>query len=107
MRAMKARVELSDDEFPPIIPLFIPDLDDVRQKAFALHEIGAEWHRELCGWSAEYHPERSQPPIDSNMTFTPADFCIGESGIWFFSMMWEAGKGISPEEFLDDAALLF
>ena len=26
------------------------------------------------------------------MTFTPADFTIGESGVWFFSLMWEYGK---------------
>lgn len=36
------------------------------------------------------------------MTFIPADFCIGESGIWFFSLMWEHGKDAEPVEFLDD-----
>lgn len=30
------------------------------------------------------------------MTSTPADFCIGESGIWFFSLMWEHGKNAEP-----------
>jgi len=36
------------------------------------------------------------------MTFTPADFCIGESDIWFFSMMWEQGGDQPPVEFLDN-----
>jgi len=40
------------------------------------------------------------------MTFTPADFCIGESGIWFFSLMWEHGKEAEPVEFLDDRNIL-
>ena len=49
-----------------------------------------------------YNPERPEPPLDSKMTFTPADFCIGESGVWFFSLMWEYGKGVEPVEFLDE-----
>jgi hypothetical protein len=40
------------------------------------------WKGEAFGWQAEYNPERPEPPLDSKMTFTPADFCIGESGIW-------------------------
>jgi len=40
------------------------------------------------------------------MKFTPADFCIGESDIWFFSLMWEHGKDAEPVEFLDDKNIL-
>jgi len=40
------------------------------------------------------------------MTFTPADFCIGESGIWFFSLMWEHGSDAEPVEFLDDESIV-
>jgi len=40
------------------------------------------------------------------MIFTPADFCIGESDIWFFSLMWEHGKDVEPVEFLDDKNIL-
>jgi len=40
------------------------------------------------------------------MIFTPADFCIGESGIWFFSLMWERGDNAEPVEFLDDQNIL-
>jgi len=39
------------------------------------------------------------------MTFTPADFCIGESDIWFFSMMWEHGGDAGLVEFLNDRGI--
>jgi len=39
------------------------------------------------------------------MTFTPADFRIGERGAWFFSLMWERGRDQAPVEFLDDRNL--
>ncbi len=78
------------------------NLQSARSFASELHALGQPWAGEAFGWPAEYNPERSEPPLDSNMTFTPADFCIGESGIWFFSLMWEHGKDAEPVEFLDD-----
>lgn len=71
-----------------------------------LHAKREAWQGEAFGWQAEYNPARAEPPLDSNMTFTPADFCIGESGIWFFSMMWEYGDEAEPVEFLDDRAIV-
>ena len=106
MVTAKVRVESSKDESSPVVPLLIPDLDEVRASAKELHSQGKAWQGELFGWSAEYNPERAEPPLDSKMTFTPADFCIGESGIWFFSMMWEQGKDAEPVEFLDDRAVI-
>ena len=61
---------------------------------------------ELFGWSAEYNPELAEPPIDSRLSFTPADFCIGESGLWFFSRQWENGRDAPPSEYLDDRNLI-
>jgi len=82
------------------------ELADVRKAALELHRQGKTWQGELYGWQAEYHPELPTPPPDSKMTFTPADFCIGESGIWFFSLMWEHGKDAPPVEFLDDDSIV-
>ena len=48
---------------------------------------------------------RRKPP-GSKMQFTPADFRIGESGIWFYSLMWEQGKDKEPVEFLDDRGIV-
>jgi hypothetical protein len=81
-------------------------LDDVRRFATELHHQGKPWQGEAFGWEAEYNPQRAEPPLDSKMTFTPADFCIGESGIWFFSLMWEYGHDQEPVEFLDDRNLI-
>lgn len=89
-----------------IDPMTVPDLKKVRAFARQLHEKGKYWTGEAFGWSAEYNPEKSEPPLDSKMTFTPADFCIGESDIWFFSMMWEHGHDAPPVEFLDDGNLV-
>jgi hypothetical protein len=88
------------------MPVVIPDLDEVREFAYKLHQESKTWEGEAFGWLAEYNPERSEPPLDSKMTFTPADFCIGESGVWFFPMMWERGKDAEPVEFLDDRNIL-
>jgi hypothetical protein len=84
------------------VPVVIPSLDEVRAFAYQLHQKGEAWQGEAFGWDAEYNPQRAEAPLDSKMTFTPADFCIGESGVWFFSMMWEYGRDADPVEFLDD-----
>lgn len=88
------------------MPITLPNLDEVRAFAATIHARGEEWKGEAFGWQAEYAPERPEAPLDSKMTFTPADFCIGESGIWFFSMMWERGRDAAPVEFLDDQNIL-
>lgn len=104
MLTVKARVRVHGEE-PLTVPIVLPDLDEVREFAAKLHATGKPWKGEAFGWQAEYNPERPDPPLDSKMTFTPADFCIGESSIWFFSLMWEHGKDKEPVEFLDDRNL--
>lgn len=106
MQTVKAQVKTISSEYTPIVPIVIPDLRDVRQFANQLHKLGKVWAGEFQSWQAEYYPERVDPPLDSNMRFTPAEFCIGESDIWFFSMMWEHGSDQAPVEFLDDTNIL-
>lgn len=105
MVTAKVKIKTPND-YSAIVPLAIPDLDEVREFADKLHAKGKAWKGEAFGWPAEYNPESSTPPLDSKMTFTPADFCIGESGIWFFSLMWEYGRNAEPVEFLDDRNIL-
>ena len=105
MLTVKARVRTGHD-LVPIVPIVIPYLDEVREFAARLHAERKAWKDEAFGWQAEYTPSRAEPPLDSKMTFTPADFCIGESGIWFFSLMWERGDNAEPVEFLDDQNIL-
>lgn len=102
MTTVKIRMKTQNGEHSPIVPVSVPDIDEVKHFAQDLHQKGQAWNGEAFGWPAEYNPGKADPPIDSNMTFTPADFCIGESGIWFFSLMWENGKEFEPVDFLDD-----
>jgi hypothetical protein len=80
----------------------LADLNEVRSFASHLHSLRKHWQGEIFGWQAEYTPQSDQKPLDSNMTFTPADFWIGESGFWFFSLMWENSNAKEAVEFLDD-----
>ena len=104
MIAVRTRINVHALGFTPVIPIAVPDLDEVREFACQLHAKGQYWQGQAFGWEAEYNPERAQPPLDSKMRFTPADFSIGESGIWFFSLMWEHGRDQAPVEFMDDLA---
>lgn len=105
MLTARARIR-TDEDSVSIIPIVVPDLDEVRAFAAKLHAEEKLWKGEAFGWPVEYNPERPDPPLDSKMTLTPADFCIGESGIWFFSLLWEHGKDAEPAEFLDDRSIL-
>lgn len=105
MVTAKAKIKTHAD-YATIVPLSIPNLDEVRAFAAKLHAKGKAWKGEAFGWQAEYNPQRPEPPLESKLTFTPADFCIGESGIWFFSLMWEHGREAEPVEFVDDRNIL-
>ena len=104
MTTAKAKIKTYDD-YAASVPIVIPGLKEVKAFAFKLHEKGKTWKGEAFGWQTEYNPELPEPPLDSKMTFTPADFCIGESGIWFFSLMWEYGRDAEPVEFLNDKSI--
>jgi hypothetical protein len=84
------------------VPVVIPELDEVRRFAAELHSRGEAWAGEAFGWPAEYFPQRPELPLDSKLPCTPPDFCIGESGVWFFSLLWEHRKHAPPVEFLDN-----
>jgi hypothetical protein len=101
----KAKIRVQDG-YESLVPILIPEVDEVRRFAGELHARGESWTGEVFGWPAEYHPQRPEPPLDSNLSFTPADFCIGESGVWFISLMWEHGKDAPPVEFIDDSHIL-
>lgn len=105
MITVRARIRTEKD-YIAVVPVVVPELEEVRAFAAKLHAAAKSWRGEAFAWPAEYNAERPEPPLDSKMSFTPADFCIGESGIWFFSLMWEHGKDAEPLEFLDDRSIL-
>lgn len=101
------------------IPVLIPNLAEVRALAQKLHRAGKAWQGEAFGWPAEYQPE-----IDLTSTeieeydvngiahtvtgpfWSPAAFMLGESGIWFYSLSWDAGADKEPVEFVDKRNLV-
>ncbi len=89
-----------------MIPVVVPDLSEVRAFAQRLHASSKLWQGKILGWPAAYTPQSRKKPAGSKMRFTPADFWIGESGIWFFTLMWERGKSKEPVEFLDDRGIV-
>ena len=105
METAKAKIA-SGAEGTAIVPLLVPNLREVQSFAQHLHETGKPWSGEIFGWPAEYTPQSRKKPPGSKMTFTPADFWIGESGIWFYSLMWEHGKAEPPVEFLDERGIV-
>lgn len=105
MVTVKARIRVHDD-YNSLVPVVIPELDEVRQFASGLHARGESWTGDVFGWLAEYCAERPEAPLDSKLSFTPAEFCIGETGVWFFSLLWEHGKDAPPVEFLDNKNIL-
>lgn len=89
---------------PPIeyedltICVAIPDLEDVRTFSDQLHAAGKPWVGLFQGWDAEYLPSEPTPPPGSKMTFTPAEFVLSDSRVWFFGRMWENGDEQPPAE---------
>ena len=92
----------------------IPELAEARDYATALHLRGEAYQGQMWGWPVYYEPELVEenvlfelPDEDNGMKqeyrrhYSPASFTVGESGIWFFSLLWEDGRDAEPVEFLD------
>ena len=60
MVTAKARIKTHDD-YTSIVPVVVPDLDEVWEFAAKLHAEGKAWKGEAFGWQAEYNPERPEP----------------------------------------------
>jgi len=80
------------------ICIAIPDLAHVRAFSDQLHSAGKPWAGLFQGWDGEYIPSDPTPPPGSKMTFTPAEFVLGDSRVWFFGRMWETGDDQPPSE---------
>jgi hypothetical protein len=92
----------------------IPELAAARDYATALHLRGEAYQGQMWGWPVYYEPELVEEnalfelPDEGNgmkqeyrRHYSPASFTVGESGIWFFSLLWEDGRDAEPVEFLD------
>jgi len=102
------RVRASDGDDQIVVPIAVPDIDDIRKLAQIIHERGQVYEDVIWGWPVHYVPSNPEPPIDSKMTFTPAGFFIGIWPVWYVSLMWEAGDEAEPsfDSALDSVATL-
>jgi len=85
----------------------IPDLAHVRAFSDQLHSAGKPWAGLFQGWDGEYIPSDPTAPPGSKMTFTPAEFVLGDSRVWFFGRMWEYGDDQPPSETCNGPAAEF
>ncbi len=94
-----ATVTIPPSEYEDLtICVAIPDLAQVRTFSDQLHAAGKPWVGFFQGWDGEYIPTDPTPPLGSKMTFTPAEFVLGDSRVWFFGRMWEDGDDHPPSE---------
>ena len=97
----------------------IPEIKYVDELAEKLHGANAPYHGQAWGWEITYEPEINDPETVGDVPdgrggfttqvmplWTPASFTIGESGIWFYSLMWENGADQPPVAFLDDRGIV-
>ncbi|MBI1297296.1 hypothetical protein GC175_20305 [bacterium] len=93
----------------------IPNLDEVRALAMRLHADAQPYQGRAWGWEVTYEPEVTEADAEVEVAdgkggfvtetmplWLAASFTIGESGVWFFSLLWENGVDQTPVEFLDD-----
>lgn len=81
---------------PLIVPVALPDPDEVKQLALKLHTAGKEYQGEFAGWPVHYYPMRPKPLFGSSLSFTPAGFTIGRLSVWAMSIDWEDGQDAEP-----------
>jgi hypothetical protein len=84
----------------------VPDMHEIRQLADKLHARGQEFEDEVWGWPVHYESELAEPPIDSQLTFTPASFWIGVWPVWYVSLTWEYGRDREPNMLIGQENLL-
>ena len=116
---VKVDVHHNDDNNVAIVPIAVPDLAAVRALADRLHAEGREYSSIALGWPVQYDPELREDATEFQIPngqgghrtevrpfWSPASFTIGESGVWFYSLLWENGSDNAPVEFLDDRNIL-
>lgn len=116
---IKVNVHHQEDADATTVPVAVPDLATVRILAERLHRGGHGYSDVVWGWPVYYEPELQEDAaefqipdgeggykIEIRPFWSPASFTIGESGIWFYSLLWEHGRHEAPIEFLDERNML-
>ena len=85
-----------DPNYPVIMPVYLPDLDDVCRLAEELHQKGREDHGQYKGWPVVYHPADPEPPAEAWMVKFAASFQLGVWPLWSVYVDWENGSDQPP-----------
>jgi hypothetical protein len=117
MNIVQIKVKVHREEDPDVttVPVAVPELSSARALAERLHREGREYSGIAWGWPVYYEPELQEDAAEFQIPdgkggykteirpfWSPASFTIGESGIWFYSLLWEHGHHEAPIEFLDE-----
>src|SRR5689334_18250448 len=86
----------SVEKWPFIVPVALPDFDDIRRFAFELHKKGEPYEDEYQGWPIKYSPADTNPPEEDWMLTRWASCFIGVWPLWSISFDWENGDDQPP-----------
>ncbi len=116
---IKVNVHHQDTGDTATVPVAVPDLVAVRALAEQLHREGQAYSGTAWGWPVQYDLELREEAAEFQIPdkqggyrteirpfWSPASFTIGESGVWFYSLLWENGIDKEPVEYLDDRNML-
>ena len=81
---------------PIIVPVYIPDIEDVRRLAEEFHKNGAAYTGEYKGWPVDYSPADTEEPLEDWMLKKWSNFFIGVWPLWSISFDWENGDDQPP-----------
>ena len=79
-----------------IIPVDIPEIEDVRRLAEELHRNGVTYTGEYKGWPVDYSPADTEEPPEDWMLKKWSSFFIGSWPLWSISFDWENGDDQAP-----------
>ncbi len=87
---------------PVIVPVYLPDFDDIRRLAEELHVRNQPYAGEYKGWPVCYQPADTEPPAEDWSVPLWSNFQIGVWPIWSVTFDWEDGDDQPPNIGIDN-----
>jgi len=87
---------------PVIIPVYMPEFDDIRRLAEELHALNQPYEGEYQGWPVSYQPADTEPPTEDWVVPLWSNFQIGVWPIWSVAFDWEDGDDQPPNIGIDN-----
>ncbi len=84
------------DDNPVVVPVYMPDFDDIKRLAEELHQRNQPYEGEYKGWPVSYQPADTEPPAEDWIVPLWSNFKIGVWPVWSVSFDWEDGDDQPP-----------